>query len=478
MSTEADADRTALSALTQLIDHNLVYRMDTDTSPRFAMLETVRAFALAQLLAHGEATLASTALVTYVYEFGSSVPTSAYFGPEQSFWYSRVDTEINNIRAAMTWLMEIGDGLRTLHLLVTYDHYWSLRRYRAESRRWAEFGLATAPDAPPALRAAVLHIAVFSARAMGDFAAALAHAEAGLAVAQSIDDPVALGRAYYQLGNAWHHIDAQRAVTATAEAVAVSRKTGDLGWLGVVLADLGDKLHSCGDTANAAPLIDEGLAIHRQIGATWGIAQAAGQRAHVARSQGEPHFAAQLFMEVIPLALELGDEHMVLGAVAGLAGVALDLGQPQRAAHLLGAVAAEQARTGWPRVAHPLNATRITTTVRDVLGDEAFTAAFAAGRTLPFEDALANAIAIYQPAGAGTPKLPAIGHQQTGQQVLTPREQDVLVLLCQRRTNAEIAGALFLSPRTIETHVSHLLSKLGASNRREVGAIAVRRGLV
>ena len=61
---------------------------------------------------------------------------------------------------------------------------------------------------------------------------------------------------------------------------------------------------------------------------------------------------------------------------------------------------------------------------------------------------------------------------------LTYREQDVLTLLGQRLTDAEIAAQLSISPRTVSSHVSSLLVKLGAGNRREATAIAVRRGLL
>jgi DNA-binding CsgD family transcriptional regulator len=61
---------------------------------------------------------------------------------------------------------------------------------------------------------------------------------------------------------------------------------------------------------------------------------------------------------------------------------------------------------------------------------------------------------------------------------LTHREQDVLILLAQRLTNDEIAERLYIGQSTVITHVSHVLSKLGATNRREAAAIAVRHGLI
>ena len=75
----------------------------------------------------------------------------------------------------------------------------------------------------------------------------------------------------------------------------------------------------------------------------------------------------------------------------------------------------------------------------------------------------------------GTASLPP--GSETGI-ALTPREQEVLAMLCQRLTNAEIAARLFLSHRTVEDHVSRLLDKLNVANRREAAAMAVRLGLV
>ena len=61
---------------------------------------------------------------------------------------------------------------------------------------------------------------------------------------------------------------------------------------------------------------------------------------------------------------------------------------------------------------------------------------------------------------------------------LSPREREVLALLCQRFTNLEIADALFISYRTVTTHVTSIFNKLGVNSRREAAAVAVRDGLV
>jgi DNA-binding CsgD family transcriptional regulator len=260
------------------------------------------------------------------------------------------------------------------------------------------------------------------------------------------------------------------------------RQAGHPLWLAGVLADYRDKLHSQGDIAGAEAALEEGLATHRASGYAWGIAEALGQRAHLARTQGKLDLAADLFAESIPIARDIGDEHKVLGAVAGLAGIALDLGQPERAACLLGAVAAEQAATGWPRVAHQLHVDRIVAAVRAAIGDSAFEASFAVGQATPFATAMADALAVVanDPVQA-LDSAPERGNLRTASAIaqfaLTRREREVLALLCQRLSDSEIAGRLFLSPRTVEVHVSHILGKLAVPNRREAAAAAVRLGL-
>jgi DNA-binding CsgD family transcriptional regulator len=60
---------------------------------------------------------------------------------------------------------------------------------------------------------------------------------------------------------------------------------------------------------------------------------------------------------------------------------------------------------------------------------------------------------------------------------LTPREREVLRLLCLRLTDPEIAARLFIGTRTAESHVARILAKLDVTNRREASAVALSLGI-
>ena len=100
-------------------------------------------------------------------------------------------------------------------------------------------------------------------------------------------------------------------------------------------------------------------------------------------------------------------------------------------------------------------------------------AAVITSRQTAARDVLLNDHITSPPSGT-TPHAPSPQVQSD----LTFREQEVLALLCQRLTDPEIAARLFISPKTVGKHVSNILGKLGASNRREAAAIAVRHALV
>jgi DNA-binding NarL/FixJ family response regulator len=127
------------------------------------------------------------------------------------------------------------------------------------------------------------------------------------------------------------------------------------------------------------------------------------------------------------------------------------------------------------RIAHPLEAEdrprydRTRGVARRALGEAAFAAAWADGRVQPLEQAIADALIVA--ADVSPPPSPDAHHG------LTPREREVLCLVAEGQSNREVADVLFLSERTVENHVLHILTKLDVPSRTAAAAFAMRHGL-
>ncbi len=470
-----------------LADQSLVRRLDIVAGElHFGMLETVREFALEQLEASGEAEEARRRHAAWcLAQAEAAEPHLEGFGGAQARWLARLDAELGNLRAALAWFHGIGNARGLLRLVAVLDVYWFARPYLPEARHWLEagLGLADSRDVPADVRGMALHVLVNVTCFLGDHEVALARAEEELLLARASGEPFALGRALYGLGLAWEHAgDLPRAAARYADAVPLLRRAGATSWVYLALAGVGNMRYVRGDLAGAVPLLDEALALVRRVDEAdpfalkdrFGLSLVLGPRAHAARARGDYALATRLFAEGLTLGRELGAKRVVLGAVAGLAGVVLALEQPERAARLLGAVAAAQEVTGVGRITDAIHADRLVAAARAQLGERPFAEAFAAGRALPFDEAIADAVAIVTLAEATAPGARA----ERDPFGLTPRERDVLRMLVAGKTDQQIADALFVSRRTVTTHTSSLFAKLGVTGRAEAAAIAVREGIV
>ena len=121
--------------------------------------------------------------------------------------------------------------------------------------------------------------------------------------------------------------------------------------------------------------------------------------------------------------------------------------------------------------------TSATTEALTALEAAAVAATEVAERVFSLAEVLDEAMAVLADARRAHPgRTPSRG-AAPGVAVLSPREQQVLALVAEGRTNKMIADVLSVSPNTIKTHVTSLLTKLHADSRAELAAIAVRRGL-
>ena len=127
--------------------------------------------------------------------------SAAHMSPE---WVARLDEELPNLRAAITWLLARGEATRALRLLVAAEDFWTQRHLSdAELHRWLEAALAAAPDAPARDRALAHWLLSIGNGALGHDEVALFHAQQLLAVAEELGDPASLGFAHFALAIAW-----------------------------------------------------------------------------------------------------------------------------------------------------------------------------------------------------------------------------------------------------------------------------------
>ncbi|HEU5430492.1 MAG TPA: AAA family ATPase, partial [Thermomicrobiales bacterium] len=192
---DGNADADILRALSALVDQNLVYRMDGEDEPRFAMLETMREFAATRLDATGEGAASRARHAAYFLQLVESLDAwVAAHLPQGQAILDGLETEYPNLRAALAWLRETGDVSRVLTLAGALVFFWDLRGQRHDGRHWLEWGLAQETAASAAARA---HGQLaYAAMHPGGAAAALAMCEETLPYFETCGDGAMLARAY------------------------------------------------------------------------------------------------------------------------------------------------------------------------------------------------------------------------------------------------------------------------------------------
>ena len=165
-------------------------------------------------------------------------------------------------------------------------------------------------------------------------------------------------------------------------------------WRALPLANLGDLAVLQGNPVQATRMAEEALALWREQGYLWGIAQALGTQAAAASLRGEPARAAGLFGDALAQWMACSDLRGIAGTLAGIAGVSAERGDLAEAARMLGAAWGLADAVGVQFLAHHLYAERVLAAVRTKLGDGAFLPEWETGRRWSMDEAIAAAGAI------------------------------------------------------------------------------------
>jgi predicted ATPase/class 3 adenylate cyclase/DNA-binding CsgD family transcriptional regulator len=188
-------------------------------------------------------------------------------------------------------------------------------------------------------------------------------------------------------------------------------------------------------------------------------------RARIAIAQGEPEQAERDARDALTRAAEVGVHLFTPDILECLAALAGEDDSHREAARLFGAAAGIRQRMGAVRFkVWDAGYDASVTALRDGLGEEDFDSAWAEGAALSTEEAIA-----YAQRGRGERKRPTSGWGS-----LTPAERDVVRLVSEGLANNDIATRLFVSPRTVQSHLTHVYTKLGLSSRVQLVQEAAR----
>jgi predicted ATPase/DNA-binding CsgD family transcriptional regulator len=357
----------------------------------------------------------------------------------------------------------------------------------------------------------------------GDYATAQAHHEAALAAARETGDrralSIALGNlgavSYFQgrLHDAEGYWEEGRALVAAlgdrrAEAIAsnnlgaLASERGDYERaerllartlelqrelksqrdLPYTLINLGEAARGLGDYTLSHDYLAEAVQLLREAGNTAIEGHALNACAALALDQGDLPGAAGLLLESVRLVAEADDPLSIVDNAELLARISVEREDWPTAAELLGAAAHHRAElASTPNPVRKRELAEAGEAARAALGEDAWVARVADGRAHTMET-LARRIGTIAreivgprraPVVGGPAAMPTPGFEHT----LTARELEVLRLLAQGRSTAEVSETLFISPRTTATHVTNILGKLGVESRTAAVALALREGL-
>ncbi len=215
------------------------------------------------------------------------------------------------------------------------------------------------------------------------------------------------------------------------------------------------------DLAAARRWADEAVSTTTGFWSTWALSV----RARVAIAGGEPEQAERDAHDALGRAADMQARLGVADTLECLASVAGDAGSQREAARLFGAAHAIRQRIGEARFkVYDAGYEASVAALREAMGEQYFDAAWAEGAALSTEEAIA-----YAQRGRGERKRPTSGWAS-----LTPTERDVIRLVSEGLGNKDIATRLFVSPRTVQSHLTHVYTKLGLISRVQLVQEAAR----
>jgi non-specific serine/threonine protein kinase len=426
-----------LELLTGLVEKSLVaYEPGED---RYRLLETIRQYLVDRVEEESKYELAEKHLQHFIWLAESAEPHLV--GSRQAEWLDRLQSDHDNIRAALRWFRDRkrqGDAESGLRLVGAIWRYWLVRGFIAEGRAHVAHALdACIFKDPNEILAKALNAGGVLSLRQSDYRTARSYLEQSLAIRRELGDRALIASTLNNLGaiaieqsdtdaarlffeeclgisrelesrvvvaNCLHNVgivaycegDFDVARARFEEGLAVHRDLGDTAGIAGSLSVLGCVAYRKGDYVLACSLQRESLAIRRQLGDRQSIAQSLGHLSRGIQALGDNRAARELQVESLEIMRQLGFSSGIAACLEALASLAaVDRDEPDgsnllsRSALLFGAAERLREVIGYPLA--PIEQDdyrRHVDRARQAISSEDFNAAWRAGRTMPLDQAM------------------------------------------------------------------------------------------
>jgi non-specific serine/threonine protein kinase len=472
----------AIEELATLVDKSLIQVQGKDPDDnRYVFLESMREYALARLAEAGELKEAGRIHARYYLDLAERAETELT-GREQRVWFGRLEWAHENLRTALRWLLDHEEPELALRLATALGYFWEARGYMAEGRLQLEEALARAPAADPHLRARALsRLGGLLAWVSSDVEHPTAVLTVALDLARSIQDPSTIARSLSYLGvlglltTEWDQ--SRRHLEESLSYWHEAQHAWGVAYTRLYLGALEFRQEHYQE---AMRHLEESLAQYTELGDESARGLALIWLVNCTSEQRDVPGAVAYLQELLELSIQAHDRRLLYLCGAGIASLLRDHGDPQQLAQLLGATRQVREMMGIDRGKIFYTSVVMSTAATSLqarLGQDAFDVALAEGRSLSFggmatliQELLDRAIQDGATEEAVKDTKPS--------SLLSPREQEVLRLVAEGRSNRQIGDELFIAPTTAKYHLTSIFNKLGVDTRAQAVAVAAKRGLL
>ncbi len=423
-----------LDGLQILVDNNLIRSPEeTSAEPRLRMLESIREYAYERLIQSSDSDSTHHSHAQFFASLAEKADKEKFGSARQRMWRDRLDSELDNLRAAMSWALNNDHVACELRIATGLWRYWWMHGYWHEGIQWLERGLSAPEPSTGKVRARALVRLGWMQNKVGDTPGAIASLTESVTLWRQIEDLPGLAKALSALGGVLLVFDQakatsmleealkirrglkdQRGIDATlmnlglamqregnfvraielyTESMSIAREVKDYYSMGITLVNLGDAYTSHGDYEKASECFDEAEKVYQNLGDRTGLADIKRGQGRIEFNKGEYGHAGELFSEACIIASELEVTGLTVIILEWIAFVAQKMNEPIKAIRLLSAGESLRAQNRLPRT--PIICVDCDTyinTLRSTIDEAIFNTAWAEGNTMTLDQAVTYAI--------------------------------------------------------------------------------------